>query len=129
MSLFIKEGSAFAAPQNLKEGKGKPMTTIVETASYKLAGDVARDDFLAANSAMTDWLSRQSGFQYRSLSQKDDGTWVDIAYWEDKAAADASEASFKKEMLSTDFCMMVDPATMEMAKSEVATYFMATEAA
>ena len=116
-------------PKNLKEGKGIFMTTIVETVSYKLAGGVSRDAFLAANSAMTDWLSRQKGFQYRSLSQKEDGSWIDIAYWEDKASCEAAEVSFKKEMPSTDFYMMVDPATLEMDRSEVATYFMAAEAA
>ena len=103
--------------------------TVVETVFYKLASGVSRDAFLTANGVMTDWLSRQKGFQYRSLSQKEDGTWVDIVYWENMAAADAAEASFKIEMPSTDFYMMFDPATLDMAKSEVATYFMAAEAA
>lgn len=105
------------------------MTTTIETVSYKLAGGVAREDFLKANSTMTDWLSRQKGFQYRSLSQKQDGSWLDIVYWEDMAKADAAEVSFQKEMPSTDFFMMVDPQSLEMERNEVATYFMAAQAA
>lgn len=105
------------------------MTTTVETVSYKLAGGVARDDFLGANDAMTSWLSRQSGFQYRSLSQKEDGSWLDIVYWNTKEEADKAGVSFRQEMTATDFFMMVDPGSLEMAYSAVATYYMAAEAA
>lgn len=116
-------------PKNLKEGKRRTMTTIVETVTYKLAGGIDRNDFLKANEAMTSWLSRQSGFQYRSLSEKDDGSWLDIVYWNSKAEVEAAEVSFQKEMMATDFYMMVDPNSLEMERSAVATYYMAAEAA
>ena len=105
------------------------MTTTVETVSYKLAAGVANDAFLKASEVMTRWVSRQSGLQYRSLSQKDDGSWLDIVYWNTKEDAEKAGESFRQEMIATDFYMMIDPGSVEMAYSAVATYFMAAEAA
>ena len=75
--------------------KGNDMDTTVETVTFKLAGGATRKDFLAANEAMIDWVLRQPGFQYRSLSEKEDGSWIDIVYWATRDEALAAGEAFR----------------------------------
>lgn len=105
------------------------MTDVLETVNFKLANGVAIEAFLAANVAMTEWVSRQPGFRYRSLSQFDDGSWIDVVYWASKAEADAADANFKATMMSSDFCMMIDPNSVELRHSAIQAQNMAAQAA
>ncbi len=105
------------------------MTDTVETVTFKLANGVTKDEFIAANVAMTQWTARQKGFQYRSLSQFEDGSWMDIVYWASKADADAADAKFKAEMMSSDFCVMIDPNSVAMKHSSIQSQNMAEQAA
>ena len=47
---------------------------------------------------INDWIKVQPGFRFRSLSETDDGEWIDMVYWESLEAAKASGAKFGEEM-------------------------------
>ncbi len=66
------------------------MSATIEMVTFKLNSDASEKDFLATNPALESWVSKQPGFEYRSLSQKQDGQWVDIVYWQ--TAEDAQKA-------------------------------------
>jgi len=105
------------------------MTDTLETVTFKLANGIADEALLAANVAMTEWISCQAGFRYRSLSQFDDGSWIDVVYWASKAEADAADVKFKAEMLSSDFAMMLDVSTVKIRHSTIQAQNMAAQAA
>jgi len=105
------------------------MTDILETVTFKLANGVDQNAFLAANVAMTEWASRQTGFRYRSLSQFDDGSWIDVVYWASKADVEAADVNFKATMMSSDFVMMIDPNSFELRHSTIQAQNMAEQAA
>lgn len=105
------------------------MNSTIETVSFNLIPGTTKDAFLAASEAVSAWVERQPGFQYRSLSQKDDGSWIDIVYWASRADAEAANASFKQELGTSDFVKLIDNRTVIMEHSEAVVQQMAKQAA
>ncbi|NNM69862.1 MAG: hypothetical protein HKM00_07885 [Gallionella sp.] len=56
-------------------------------------------EWLMVNEKINEWVQRQQGFRFRSLSETDDGEWLIMTYWESLEAATAAEQSFGAEML------------------------------
>ena len=69
------------------------MTSTLELVQFKLISGKTDADLAATNESISEFLNEQNGFIYRSLSQREDGTYVDIVYWENlESAKAASEA-------------------------------------
>lgn len=98
------------------------MSDAIEMVQFQLNPGVSVADFLAANQAIGDWVSRQPGFRYRSLSRQEDGTWIDIVYWDSMATARAAGEAFAKEQGKSSFLAMIDPRSIRMNHSEVMSY-------
>jgi hypothetical protein len=60
--------------------------------SYELSEGTSEDDLLKiAKQIVTDWMSKQPGFQKWEIHKNSDGSYTDIVYWESKEAAKESE--------------------------------------
>jgi hypothetical protein len=74
------------------------MSDTIELVRFRLKKDKTAADWLKANEKINDWIKVQPGFRFRSLSETDDGEWIDMVYWESLDAAKASGEKFGEEM-------------------------------
>ena len=73
-------------------------TTTLELVQFRLVSGKNDADLQATQTSIEDFLNEQQGFIYRSLSAKDDGTYIDIVYWESmEDAKNASDALMQDE--------------------------------
>lgn len=74
------------------------MSDTIELVRFRLIEGKASADWLKANEKINDWIKAQPGFRFRSLSETDDGEWLDMVYWESLEAAQASGEKFMREL-------------------------------
>lgn len=75
------------------------MSDTIELVRFRLKPGKTAAEWLTANEKINDWMTAQPGFRFRSLSETDDGEWMDLVYWESLAAAEAAGQKFCAEMM------------------------------
>ncbi len=76
------------------------MSETIDLVRFRLKQGNTSADWLKANEKIDAWAKRQPGFRFRSLSETEDGEWIDMTYWESLSAAQAGQASFGAEMMA-----------------------------
>jgi hypothetical protein len=89
------------------------MQQVLELVTFRLAHGSGRQ-FVDANAAVSDWLKRQPGFVSRHLAERDDGSFIDIVFWQSHEAALAASAKMMEEMAQDEAMTMIDPMGLEM---------------
>ena len=90
----------------------------IELVSYRLQqGDT--QGFVDANAAINDWLKRQPGFVSRHLAERDDGTYLDIVFWQSHADALAASTKMMEEMAQSEAMTMIDPMGLDMSHGTI----------
>jgi len=74
------------------------MSDTIELVRFRLQQGKTSADWLKANEKITEWVQQQPGFRFRSLSETDDGEWIDMVYWESLAAAKQAGEKFGSEL-------------------------------
>ncbi len=74
------------------------MTEVLEITTLRLAHGLSSADFIDANTDINAYLSRQPGFRWRRIVQRDDRTILDIVAYDDLARAEVSAAGIAGEM-------------------------------
>ena len=74
------------------------MSDTIELVRFRLQTGKTSADWLKANEKINDWIKVQPGFRFRSLSETDDGEWIDMVYWESLEAAKSAGAKFGEEV-------------------------------
>ena len=92
----------------------------LEMVRFKLSAHADADAFRAAAPVVTDWASRQPGFQLRTLVEQTDGHWVDLVWWRTEVDALAAADKVMNDLGQTPFMQMIDPMTVEMGHHKVA---------
>lgn len=77
------------------------MSDTIELVRFRLQQGKTSADWLKANEKINAFMKAQPGFRFRSLSETDDGEWLDLVYWESPEAAEAAGKRFEAEMMST----------------------------
>jgi hypothetical protein len=96
------------------------MSDTIELVRFRLQPGKTAADWLKADEKINAWAKRQAGFRFRSLSETDDGEWLDICYWADAEAADAASARFREEMMSVcEPLVAQDSVTMSRSRAHV----------
>ena len=75
--------------------------------------------FLDANAAINDWLKRQPGFVSRHLAERDDGSYLDIVFWQTHADALAASNKMMEEMAQSEAMTMIDPMGLDMSHGTI----------
>lgn len=91
----------------------------IEVCMFKLVDGTERQQFMTSNDAVDQWLKTQDGFMFRCLSEKEDGTWIDIVHWASMEAAHAAGDSFLAIFKDADFMRAIDPQTLSMNHGHV----------
>jgi heme-degrading monooxygenase HmoA len=90
----------------------------IELVTFRLQkGDT--EGFVDANAAINDWLKRQPGFVSRHLAERDDGTYLDIVFWQSHADALAASAKMMEEMAQSEAMTMIDPMGLDMSHGTI----------
>lgn len=84
------------------------MSDTIELVRFRLQPDKTREQWLSANEAITAWVQEQPGFRFRSLSESDDGEWIDMVYWESREAAETAGKKFGEEMIGHCMSLVAD---------------------
>ncbi len=74
------------------------MSDMVELVRFRLRQGRTAAEWLGANETINEWLKTQPGFRMRSLSETEDGEWIDMLCWESMEAAELAGARFGSEM-------------------------------
>jgi len=90
------------------------MSHVIENVRFRLNAGITPEAFLEANTAVEAWLASQSGFVSRSLSQGEDGEWLDHVEWATMAAAKAADAAMMQEPRLAPFGMAIAPDSITM---------------
>lgn len=90
----------------------------IELVTFRLQkGDT--QGFLDANASINDWLKRQPGFVSRHLAERDDGTYLDIVFWQTHADALAASTKMMEEMAQSEAMTMIDPMGLDMSHGTI----------
>lgn len=102
---------------------------IVEWAPFHVAPGVTEEKLLEASHHLQEvFLAQQSGFLRRDLLKGKDGSWVDVVYWADRAAAEgAMKAAAESPVCHSYFQLMsgadhANPGDSVLHFSRVKTY-------
>lgn len=74
------------------------MSDMIELVRFRLRQGRTAAEWLDVNEMINEWLRTQSGFRMRSLSETEDGEWIDILCWESVEAAEAASERFGDEI-------------------------------
>ncbi len=84
------------------------MAGIMDLMEYRSRAGVEAAAEAAGMKAVDDWAVRQPGFEYRTYSRREDGTWVDLIFWRDAEAAAAGDAAWEATMLDSQAIRNMD---------------------
>lgn len=76
------------------------MSDTIDLVRFRLQQGKYSSDWLKANEKIDAWVTRQPGFRFRSLSETEDGEWIDMTCWDSPQAAQAGQTCFGAEMMS-----------------------------
>jgi len=89
------------------------MQQALELVTFRLVRGSGQQ-FVDANVAINGWLKRQPGFVSRHLAERDDGSFLDIVFWQSHEAALAASGKMMEEMAQDEAMTMIDPMGLEM---------------
>lgn len=95
------------------------MTDTIELVRFRLREDKTADEWLKDNEKMNEWLRRQPGFRFRSLSETEDGEWIDVVHWESRQAAQAAAGHIMEDIGEAFGSIDVKSIVMSHSKSHV----------
>ena len=93
---------------------------IVKQYEFKLAEGGSREQLIAASAKLDAFLLSLDGFEYRSLAELDDGTWLDINYWSSPEEANQDELLMQQPFMA-EFMSNIDGASVTCKRAVVAT--------
>lgn len=100
------------------------MAGMMDLMTYRNRAGVTAQDEAAGMKAVDDWAAKQPGFQYRTYSRREDGTWVDLIFWRDAQAAAAGDEAWGATMLDSQAMRNMDAESWKRERLEVAGHLM-----
>ena len=95
------------------------MSGVVETMAFRLAGDAAEDDFLAADRRVqTSFAYQQPGLLRRTTARSvdDDRAWIVVDVWRSADAADACAGRWEADPAAQAFMALVDRTSVVVSR-------------
>lgn len=92
------------------------MSDAIELVRFRLQSGKTATDWLKVNEKINDWMKTQPGFQFRSVSETEDGEWWDLVYWTSMEAAVAAGEKFLRD-LGEAIMPLVAPGSVVVSRS------------
>ena len=96
------------------------MASCLEMVAFTLTPQADKDTFVAAAPSVTEWASKQPGFQYRTLVDRGEHGWIDMIWWSSETDAKAAADKIGQELMSSPFMQMIDPTSVKVEHHPVA---------
>jgi hypothetical protein len=96
--------------------------TIAECVRFTLIPGADPAAFAVAAAAVNTWVAQQPGFINRTLSQGEDGQWLDHVTWADMASAAAAADKMMGEPTLAPFMALIDPASIDMRHATIRSH-------
>jgi hypothetical protein len=96
--------------------------TTAETVRFTLIPGADPGAFAVAAEAVNTWVAQQPGFINRTLSQDEDGHWLDHVTWADMASARTAAAKVMEEPTLAPFMALIDPASIDMRHATIRSH-------
>ncbi len=93
------------------------MSDTIELVRFRLQPGNTAADWLKVNEKINDWMKVQPGFQFRSVSETEDGEWWDLVYWASMEAALAAGEKFLRD-LGEVIMPLVTPGSVVVSRSK-----------
>ncbi len=87
---------------------------VIEVVEFKLNDGVDAETFIKAANDTVEFVESLDGFIKRSLSQGEDGIWMDIVEWRDMASAKSAAEKFPQAEEAKALCSMIKMQTAKM---------------
>ena len=104
-------------------------TAVLSIYSFTLKEGISDDDFLRASDKVQTVLNSFDGFQYRSVGKTEDGTWLEINYWQDQAKLAKLDEAFESNPDCAAFLGLINMESITAQKADVLYSGPAEEAA
>jgi hypothetical protein len=75
------------------------MSDTITLVRLRLQEGKTSAQWLKVNDKINQWVMRQPGFRFRSLSETDEGEWIIMSYWDSQDADTAADKCFGAEMM------------------------------
>jgi antibiotic biosynthesis monooxygenase (ABM) superfamily enzyme len=75
------------------------MSDTITLVRLRLQEGKTSAEWLRVNEKINEWVTRQPGFRFRSLSETEDAEWIIMSSWDSLDAAIAADKSFGEEMM------------------------------
>ena len=86
---------------------------VIETATFRLASDVAEGDFVDLDARVqTGFVYQQRGCVRRTTARAPDGEWLALTFWGSMKDAEAAERAGAADLLWREFMSVVDGYTV-----------------
>lgn len=95
------------------------LNPVMELVTFKLNAPFTPAAFVQASEQVNLWVRTQHGFQSRTLSCSEDGTWFDVVFWDSAQSAHAAAAKVMTELAQSDFMRMIDGSSVQMQHPQV----------
>lgn len=96
------------------------MSDTIELVRFRLQPGKTSADWLKASEKISEWMKAQPGFQFRSVSETDDGEWWDLVYWASMEATMAAGEKFMQDLGEVIAPLVVrDSVTITRSKAHV----------
>jgi hypothetical protein len=86
----------------------------MELVTFKINANCTPEAFAVASEPINEWVRTQPGFQSRTLSRNEEGTWFDVVIWNSAETAHAAAAKMMAELGQSDFMAMIEPSSILM---------------
>lgn len=92
---------------------------VMELVTFKINADCTPEVFAAACEPVNVWVRTQPGFQSRTVSRNDEGTWFDVVLWDSVETAHAAAEKIMADLGPSDFMAMIDSSSIQMQHPQI----------
>lgn len=92
---------------------------VMELVTFKINVNCTAEAFAAACELVNAWVQTQPGFQSRTVSHNEEGTWFDVIFWDSAENAHAAAAKIMVEQGSSEFMTMINPSSIKMQHAQI----------
>lgn len=95
------------------------LNPVMELVTFRLNANCAPEAFVAACEPVNTWVRTQPGFQSRTVSRNEQGTWFDVILWDSAETANAAAGKIMTELGSSEFMAMIDSSSIQMQHPQI----------
>ncbi len=95
------------------------LNPVMELVTFKINANCTPEAFAAACEPVNVWVRTQPGFQSRTVSRNQEGTWFDVIFWDSAESANTAAAKIMVELGKSEFMTMIESSSIQMQHPQI----------